>query len=99
MAEEQSFEYAVSVDAAKAADYLESVARFVRAGAVSFSAGAETIELQVGPEVKLEISAEQKPEKGSGSMQVELSWKMPKVKEEAEEITIGGGQAVEVESA
>lgn len=88
---EQSFEYAVSVDADKAASYLESVARYVRSGMLSLSAGAESIDLQVGTEMKLEIAAEQKLEKGKGSLQVELSWKIPTAKEEGE-IKIAGGQ-------
>lgn len=90
--QEQSFEYAVSATAEQAAAYLESIAKYLRTGKVSFTAGAESIELPVGSDLKMEISAEHKPEKAKGSLQIEVSWKMPVVKEGAEIMIAGGSE-------
>jgi amphi-Trp domain-containing protein len=88
--QEQSFEYAATVSAVKAADHLEALARNLRAGQVQLTAGAESIALAVQGEVKLEIAAEFKAEKGKGSLELQLSWRNPIARDEAE-IQIGGG--------
>ena len=79
---DRSFEFSTRSDPDQTAEYLERVARYVRAGLVRLSSGNDAINLAVEGDVKLEITAESKPEKGKGSLRVELSWKPSAVKEE-----------------
>ena len=79
---DQSFEFSTRSDPNQTAEYLERIARYIRAGLVRLSSGAESIDLSVAGDVKLEITAETKREKGRGRLSVELSWKPSVVKEE-----------------
>ena len=79
---DQSFEFSTRCDPNQTAEYLERIARYIRAGLVRLSSEAESIDLAVAGDVKLEITAESKREKGRGSLRVELSWKPAVVKEE-----------------
>ena len=79
---DQSFEFSTRSDPNQTAEYLERIARYIRAGLVRLSSGGESIDLSVAGDVKLEITAESKHEKGRGRLSVELSWKPSVVKEE-----------------
>jgi amphi-Trp domain-containing protein len=81
MGESGKFEFAATVEAARAAEYLVRLAEGLRGGGVNLSAGESTIHLVPGTLVKLEIEAEGKPEKAQGSVAVEISWKADKVAE------------------
>lgn len=89
---DRSFEFSTRSDPDQTAEYLERVARYVRAGLVRLSSGADSIDLAVEGDVKLEISAESKPEKGKGSLRVELSWKPSAVKEEPRIVIEGAAE-------
>ena len=86
---DQSFEFSTRCDPNQTAEYLERIARYIRAGLVRLSSGAGSIDLAVAGDVKLEITADTKREKGRGSLRVELSWK-PAVVKEAPHIVIEG---------
>lgn len=79
---DQSFEFSTRIDPNETAEYLERLARYIRAGLVRLSSDDRSIDLAVAGDVKLEIAAESRREKGKGSLRVELSWKPAAVKEE-----------------
>ena len=79
---DRSFEFSTRIDPNETAEYLERIARYIRAGLVRLSSDGRSIDLAVAGDVKLEIAAESKREKGKGSLRVELSWKPAAVKEE-----------------
>ena len=79
---DRSFEFSTRSDPEQTAEYLERLARYVRAGLVRLSSGPRSIGLAVAGDVKLEIAAESKREKGRGSLRIELSWKPSAIKEE-----------------
>ena len=79
---DQSFDFSTRSDPNQTAEYLERIARYIRAGLVRLSSGAESIDLAVAGDVKLVIAAESRHEKGRGSLRIELSWKPAVVKEE-----------------
>ena len=86
---DQTFDFSTRSDPNQTAEYLERIARYIRAGLVRLSSGAESIDLAVAGDVKLVITAESRHEKGRGSLRVELSWK-PAVVKEAPHIVIEG---------
>ncbi len=92
--EDQAFEFSTKCDQATAADYLEQLAKHIRNGNVQLSAGTESIGLTVEGEIKLEIAAEAKPEKGKGNLQLEISWKAPVPPKEEPQIRIEGSAPV-----
>ncbi len=77
MSDESSFEFSGQMDIGMVADYLENLSRYVRTSHVHMAMGADSIDLHLSPEVKMEISAKMKGEKQKGSLEVEISWKRP----------------------
>lgn len=73
MGKQGEFEFAGSVAAEQAADYLERIAAGLRAGQISLGAGERRLSLAPGEMLKLEVEAES--EGGKGSVALELSWK------------------------
>ena len=91
--EEQTFEFSGRLGPGQVADYLENLARYVRAGHLRLSAGPDAIEMHLGQEIKMEVAAEVELEKGKGSLELELSWKRPPHFEEPLRIQAAEGEA------
>jgi amphi-Trp domain-containing protein len=75
--QKQSFEFSTYGEPETIADYLESLAKQIRSGSASLSAGSEMINLHFGSPIKLGIEAEMRSRKGKGSLDLELSWREP----------------------
>jgi amphi-Trp domain-containing protein len=75
MGDSNKLEFSATLSAAQAAEYLTRISEGLLQGTVMLSAGGRHIQLDPGDIVKLEIEAEGKPEKGKGSLAIELSWK------------------------
>jgi amphi-Trp domain-containing protein len=93
--EERSFEFTAYVEPAQLGEYLESLAKYVRSGRLHLTAGADAIDLDLAPNVKLELAAKVRPQKGKGSLQLDISWKQPPQFEEGLKIEPGEEMAAE----
>jgi amphi-Trp domain-containing protein len=89
MDSERSLEFSAYCEPAQVADYLEALARHVREGRVELAVGSESVQLAFSPNVKLELAAKTKPEKGKGSLEIEVSWRQPPHFEEPLRIEAG----------
>lgn len=84
--EERAFEFSTYLEAAQLGEYLASLGEHLKAGRVHLGAGADSIDLELAPNVKLEIAAKVRPQKGKGSIQLDISWKRPPQLEEGLQI-------------
>ncbi|HWO93327.1 MAG TPA: amphi-Trp domain-containing protein [Dehalococcoidia bacterium] len=81
MAEKKTkFEYAGRIGADQAAAYLEAMAAGLREQRLRLASGGQSIMLHPAETLRAELEAAFNPEKGKGSLQFELSWRV----EEAE---------------
>lgn len=71
----EAFEFTATLDAPRAAEYLERVAAGIRAGAVGLKAGNRVLQLAPAGSLRLELRAEMKPEKGEGRLEVAVIWR------------------------
>ncbi|MCI0437579.1 MAG: amphi-Trp domain-containing protein [Chloroflexi bacterium] len=85
--DKHTFEFETYSDPAEVADYLEELARNLRAGQVKLASGAESISMRVGSTMKFEVEAEAKPSKGKANLQLELTWKEPMFITGSQELT------------
>jgi amphi-Trp domain-containing protein len=75
MGENGKFEFTGTAEPAQAADYLSRVADGLRRGVISLASAGRSIRMEPGTMVTVEIAAESKPDKGKGSLAIEVSWK------------------------
>jgi amphi-Trp domain-containing protein len=71
----QELEFATTTRVIQVAEYLNRIADGLRAGALTLEASGQAVHLEPADTLRLEIEAESKPDKGSASLQLELSWK------------------------
>ncbi len=76
MSKKDAIEFSDSVPPAEAAGFLEAIAKSLRQGSSLLESGDQSLGLQIGKTVKLEIEAQSDPIKGKGSIEVSLSWRM-----------------------
>jgi len=88
---DHSFEFSTNCEPAKLADYLESLAQYIRAGSVQLSAADESILLNFSPSIKLNIEAETDTKKNKSSLELAISWTPAPLAEEGG-IVIQSGQ-------
>ena len=72
----EEFEFSTTTRGSQVAEYLNRIADGLRQGALTLGAGGHGVHLQPGEMIRLEIEAESKPDKGTASLQLELSWKV-----------------------
>ncbi|MBN1368433.1 MAG: amphi-Trp domain-containing protein [Dehalococcoidales bacterium] len=75
MSAKDDFDYSIHCERAQVADHLEILARSFRDGQVKIATGDKSILLTPASMVKLELTAETKPEKGKGELKIKVSWK------------------------
>jgi amphi-Trp domain-containing protein len=92
---DRSFEYSAYAEPSTVAQYLESLARYLKEGHVHLAVGSEAIQLDLAPNVKIEVAARVKPEKGKGSLQFDISWRRPPHLDD--ELRIEAGESPEEE--
>lgn len=68
-------EFAGSVSAQEAAQYLESLATGLRERAILLESGDSSVTFEVAEDVKIEIEATTNAEKGKSSIDVRMSWR------------------------
>lgn len=93
--EDRSLEFSSQCEPSQVAEYLEAIANHIRNGHIALSVGSEAVQLDLAPNVKLELEAKAKPDKGKGSLQVEISWKQAPHFEEPLKIDAGEESAAE----
>jgi amphi-Trp domain-containing protein len=89
METDRSFEFSAYCEPAQVADYLEALARYIRAGHAQLAVGSESIQLSFSPSLKLELAAKMRPDKGKGSLELDISWRRPPHFEEPLRIQAG----------
>jgi amphi-Trp domain-containing protein len=87
------FDFAGTIAAEQAAEYLERLAAGIRAGRIALGAGERKLSLAPSDMLKLEVEAES--EGGKGSLAFELSWKPAETPPPTLEII---GDALEVDA-
>jgi amphi-Trp domain-containing protein len=80
-------EFSAKVHAHSAAEYLTRIADGIRQRALALEAGDDTVFIEVGEIVKLELEFEGRTAKEAGSLQIELSWK-PRKDPQLDEATL-----------
>jgi amphi-Trp domain-containing protein len=93
MDNDRSFEFSAYCEPGQVADYLEALARYIRAGHAQLAVGSESIELSFSPSLKLELAAKMRPDKGKGSLEMDISWRRPPHFEEPLRIQAGEDSA------
>jgi amphi-Trp domain-containing protein len=73
--EKDALEFAAQVSPEEAADYLESLARSLREGAILLESGDSSMTLEVSRSIQFELQASASPEKGKRSLELGLSWR------------------------
>jgi amphi-Trp domain-containing protein len=72
----EEFEFSTTTRGAQVAEYLNRIADGLRQGTLTLGASGHSVHLQPGETIRLEVEAESKPDKGTASLQLELSWKL-----------------------
>jgi len=72
----EEFEFSTTTRGIQVAEYLTRIADGLAQGTLVLKAGGEAVHLQPAEIVRLEVEAESKPDKGTASLQLELSWKL-----------------------
>jgi amphi-Trp domain-containing protein len=88
-ANHRSFEFSAYCEPTQVAEYLEALARFIKAGHVQLAVGNESIQLDLSQNLKMELAAKMRPEKGKGSLELDISWRQPPHFEEPLRIEAG----------
>jgi amphi-Trp domain-containing protein len=72
----EEFEFSTTTRATQVAEYLNRIADGLRQGTLTLAASGHAVHLQPGDAVRLEVEAESRPDKGTASLQLDLSWKL-----------------------
>jgi amphi-Trp domain-containing protein len=94
MSEKEKFEYTGRLDAEHMATYLTSLAEAIRRGSVRLSAGERSVTVTPEGIMRLEVSASNDPEKGRGSLELEVSWQRAAAEPAPLELEITAGAPV-----
>lgn len=68
-------EFSTTARAAQIAEYLDRIADGLREGTLTLAASGHAVHLEPTDTLRFEMEAESKPDKGTASLQLELSWK------------------------
>ncbi len=71
----EELEFSTTTRGAQVAEYLNRIADGLRQGALTIGAAGHTVHLQPAETIRLEVEAENRADKGKGSLQLEISWK------------------------
>lgn len=100
MGESNKVEFSATFSVTQVAEYLTRIAEGLLQGVITLSSEGKTIELTPGDVLRLEIEAESKPDKGKGSLAIDLSWKAKQtVPADGFEVIVGSREAVTSEPA
>ncbi len=101
MGDKGELEFAATVEAGQAADYLARIADGLRQGAITLAVDKRAVHLQPAKYVRLELEVESNSEKARGSLQLEVSWKAKTAEESraAKDLTIKPGPQPEIAAA
>lgn len=72
----EEFEFSTTTQGSQVAEYLNRIADGLRQGTLTLGASGHSVHLRPGDTIRLEVEAENKPDKGTASLQLELSWKV-----------------------
>jgi len=75
--DQEKLEFSTTTRGDEVANYLFQIADGLRLGTLTLRTGGHTVHLQPGEMLRLEVAAKNKADKGKGSLQLELSWKIP----------------------
>ena len=91
----ERLEFAGVVDRERVAEYLNLLADGLRAGSVTVRAAGHSMSLESAEQMRLEMEARHRPDKGSASIELEISWRTGSPAKEADEdrLTIEPGRA------
>lgn len=81
----EEFEFSTTARAVQVAEYLNRIADGLREGMLTLAASGHAVHLEPNDTIRLEMEAESKPDKGTASLQFELSWKHTHPAREPEE--------------
>jgi amphi-Trp domain-containing protein len=84
-------EFSASVPLEQAAGYLEALAQSLRQGSALLESGDQSVRIELGPNVKVKLDAETDPEKGKGSLELNLSWRVAEQVEAPPSLVIVAG--------
>ena len=74
----QTLEFTSLLSAGAVADYLEELAKALREGHISLEAGGEHLDMEVAPEVTLDLEAKGDGDKSKFALDMRLDWRLPK---------------------
>lgn len=84
--DKQQLEFAGTAGRELVAEYLNRLADGIRLGAVTLTSAGQSVHLESPARLRFEVEARHRPDKGSSSIQLEISWKAERaVREEDEE--------------
>jgi amphi-Trp domain-containing protein len=84
--DKQQLEFAGTADRELVAEYLNRLADGIRLGGVTLTSPGQSVHLESPQRLRLEVEARHRPDKGSSSIQLEVSWKAERgAREEDEE--------------
>lgn len=94
--DKERLEFADLVDRERVAEYLHLLANGLRAGSVTVSAAGQSMSLESAEQMRLEMEARHRPDKGSASIELEISWRTRSPAQAAREdrLTIQPGRSV-----
>ncbi len=96
---DRNFEYTAYTEPDAVGKYLEDLARYIREGHVHLAVGNEGIQLDLGTNVKLELEARVKADKGKGNLQLGISWRQAQQNGDALRIEATGPEPAEDKDA
>jgi amphi-Trp domain-containing protein len=94
MSKKDTLEFSDSIAPSEAAQFLEAIAKSLREGSSLLESGDQSLGLQIGKTVKLSLEAQSDAEKGKGSIEVSLSWRMEEPAEAPRSLVIVPGALV-----
>ncbi len=83
MPPKEKVEFAGTLSAAEAAQYLESLAKGMREHTMLVESGDASLTLQVPADVKVEIEVAADADKGKTDVEISISWRQPREEEAA----------------
>jgi amphi-Trp domain-containing protein len=95
----EKVQFAGTVPAQEAAQYLESIAKGLRERAMLLESGDTSMNVEVTDDVKIEIQVSAAPEKGKAAIEVSISWRAKQDEEIASPpglLIVPGAQPAEV---
>jgi amphi-Trp domain-containing protein len=94
MSKKDSLAFRDTVSPGEAAGFLEALAKSLREGSSLLESGDQSIGLQIGSTVKIDLEASSDAEKGKGTIDLSLSWRMEEQTEAPPSLVIVPGALV-----